>query len=271
MFESISNNFGAGVIQFKDVQESNYIVLNAKFTVDSGSDAYKAAKELEITVPDLTIERSALGFAVCQYKDRRSYSSGVSVYDGGTVLKSWVKDKNTIVIEKLDEFDDRGELTFWIHSLYCQLNQGGNTIRGTKTRITFEAETKYVYWSYDSFCVIFDKWVLLHAQISSTSWSGDKYDWPVTFKGLPEDIDTEIPVMLSVCYGNDKLGGVNPTTLKAGLWTSKAEDREMGFGNTGSYPFLYAYIIRDGETTSDDSNDNNGGYPDDYNPDNGME
>ena len=150
----------------------------------------------------------------------------------------------------MDEFDDRGELTFWIHSLYCQLNQGGNTIRGTKTRITFEADPKYVYWSYDSFCIIFDKWVLLHAQISSTSWSGDKYDWEVTFKGLPEDIEAEIPVMLATCYGNSKLGGVNPTTLKAGVWTCPMESRETGFGNTGSYPFLFAYLVRDVEEES---------------------
>lgn len=253
MFTSTGNNFGAGVIQFKDVQEANYIVLNAKFTADSGSDAYKAAKQLEITVPDLTIERSAMGFAVCQYVDRRVYSSSTSVYDAGTVLKSWIKDKNTIVVEKLPEFDNRGELTFWIQSLYCQLNQGGNTIRGTKTKLTFEAGPKYVYWNYDSFCIIFEKWVLLHAQISSTSWNGDKYDWEVTFKGMPSDVEADIHVMLGVCYGNDKLGGVNPSTLKDGVWSIKAEDRESGFGNTASYPFMFAYLVRDGETESTDT------------------
>ena len=46
MFNSISNNFGAGVISFKDVQESNYIVLNAKFTCNPPTAAYQAAAVL---------------------------------------------------------------------------------------------------------------------------------------------------------------------------------------------------------------------------------
>ena len=53
MFNSTGNNFGAGVIQFKDVQESNYIVLNAKFTCNPQSQEYQAADVLEIYVPTL--------------------------------------------------------------------------------------------------------------------------------------------------------------------------------------------------------------------------
>jgi len=61
MFNSISNNFGAPQIQFKDYQAPNYVVLNAKVTFDPTNAAYQACDQLEITVPDLTIDRSTIG------------------------------------------------------------------------------------------------------------------------------------------------------------------------------------------------------------------
>lgn len=42
MFNSISNNFGAGQITFKDYQAPNYVVLNAKVTFDPTNPAYQA-------------------------------------------------------------------------------------------------------------------------------------------------------------------------------------------------------------------------------------
>ena len=70
MFNSTGNNFGAGVIQFKDVQESNYIVLNAKFTCSPQSAEYQAAEVLEIKVPKLSISRSTIAGVVARYKKR---------------------------------------------------------------------------------------------------------------------------------------------------------------------------------------------------------
>ena len=101
MFNSISNNFGAGIIQFKDVQESNYIVLNAKFTCSPQDNAYKTAEVLEITVPALTIGRSTEAGVIVSFTDRREYYGRIENYDACTVAKSWVKDANTLCIEKL--------------------------------------------------------------------------------------------------------------------------------------------------------------------------
>ncbi len=100
MFNSISNNFGAGQITFKDYQAPNYVVLNAKVEFDPTNSAYQACQQLEITVPDLTIDRSTIGGVFVRFIETQHYSWGDAIYDGGTVLKSWIKDKNTIVIEK---------------------------------------------------------------------------------------------------------------------------------------------------------------------------
>ena len=61
MFYSTGNNFGAGQITFKDYQASNYVVLNAKVTFDPTDPDYQACDQLEIYVPDLTIDRSPMG------------------------------------------------------------------------------------------------------------------------------------------------------------------------------------------------------------------
>ena len=135
MFNSISNNFGAGQITFKDYQASNYVVLNTKFNFDPTNADYQACEQLEITVPELTIDRSAVGGVFIRFVEDYHYSWGGSVYDGGTVLKSWIKDKNTIVIEKQPWFDQNGPLIIYILTLYPQLNQGANTIENTMQRL----------------------------------------------------------------------------------------------------------------------------------------
>ena len=71
MFTSTGNNFGAGSIQFKDYQAENYVVLNAKFTYDPTDAAYLAADVLEIYVPDLAIDRSAVAGVIMRFRDVR--------------------------------------------------------------------------------------------------------------------------------------------------------------------------------------------------------
>ena len=81
MFNSTGNNFGAGQIQFKDYQAPNYVVLNAKVTFDPTNPAYQACDQLEITVPDLTIDRSTIGGVFVRFIETQSYSWGDAIYD----------------------------------------------------------------------------------------------------------------------------------------------------------------------------------------------
>ena len=124
MFVSISNNFGAGQIQFKDYQCDKYVVLNAKFTVDTGSAEYLAASRLEIKVPDLSIGRSVEVPVAIRFTDRRTIGGEQVNCDGGTVLMSKVRDKNTISIERHPLFDNKGVVTIIISAMYATLNNG---------------------------------------------------------------------------------------------------------------------------------------------------
>ena len=93
-------------------------------------------------MPDLSIDRSAVGAVFIRFVEDQHWSWGDSVYDGGSVLKSWIKDKNTIVIEKQPWFDANGPLIIYILTLYPQLNQGANTIKGTPS----VSDTRPLWW-----------------------------------------------------------------------------------------------------------------------------
>ena len=68
MFKSISNNFGAPGITFRDFQTDRYAVLNARFQYDPTNEAYLAASELEIKVPALSLSKSTDAGVFAVYK-----------------------------------------------------------------------------------------------------------------------------------------------------------------------------------------------------------
>ncbi len=248
MFNSISNNFGAGVIQFKDVQESNYIVLNAKFTCSPQSAEYQAAEVLEIYVPGLNINRSTEAGVIARYKERGVSYGYPYIYDGGTVLKSWVKDERTICIEKLPVFDNQTELIIYIQTLYCMLGQGGNSTKGKEKRITATSEENALRFSSSyCFCVVFEKWIFYHMMFDGVSWAFRNLDWEAFFDTLPEDVTADVPIISAYNYGNDKLGCITESRLEGGYWMLPKDERGDGFENTANYVFSFGYLIRDRE------------------------
>ena len=246
MFNSTGNNFGSGVIQFKDVQESNYIVLNAKFTCSPQSAEYQAAEVLEITVPALSISRSIEAGVIARDKERGTSYGYPYVRDGGTVLKSWIKDANTLCIEKLSCFDDKQEIIIYIQTLYCMLGQGGNASKGKEKRITATSEDNALRFSTSyTFCVIFKKWIFYHMMFDGATWALRNLDWEAFLDTMPEDVTADVPVIASYNYGNDKLGGITESRLEGGYWMLPKDERGDGFENTGNYVFSFGYLVRD--------------------------
>jgi hypothetical protein len=251
MFNSIRNNFGAGTIQFKDVRESNYLVLNASFTYRTDNADYLAADVLEITVPDLNIDRSANTAVVMRFIDRRESYGSPLLSDGGTVLKSWIKDKNTICIEKLTAFDSHPEMIIYIQTIYLQLNQGGNGIMTTRKNLEPRQREQYLNWGSYSFCVIHPKWVFIHMFYNSCQYAYRGSDWQCVFDALPTDVKGDIPIIMGTSYDNPKAGGINISHIEDGVWTMLASERNFGFDNTGNDVFGMAYLIRDKEFEPD--------------------
>ena len=77
------NNFGAGDIRFQAFIEENYLILNSEVSFDPSNDQYQAVSQLEILVPDLPIEKSAI--------------TGMLMFGtlngekNGTAIKAWIK------------------------------------------------------------------------------------------------------------------------------------------------------------------------------------
>jgi len=243
MFNSTGNNFGAGTIQFKDYQASNYVVLNSKFSYRTDSADYLAASQLEIYVPDLAIDRSAEVGVFVRILDRRTEYGSQNIYDGGTVLKSWIKDKNTIVIEKLTDFDDKGEIIIYILTLYPTLNQGSNTVKGTKTNLSPSQPTKYLFWEMDTFFVTFEHWVFLTMHFSRCSSQYQDQPWECTLPNFPTDVTADVPF----CGGSNQY---NPTVdemcevhIENGEWSNA--ERSGQFFSSGYEPFIFVFLVRE--------------------------
>ena len=110
MIQSTGNNFGAGVIQFKDYQSEHEIVLNGSFEYNDTNEAYQNAKVLEVYLPNLSLSRSAVAGCFCAAMGPYAWM--------GTTAKCWIKNRNTLCIEKLDLWPDRHQRKIWIFTLF---------------------------------------------------------------------------------------------------------------------------------------------------------
>ena len=100
MITSKGNNFGAPAIQICDFQSDDFIVLNARFDVDTTTEEYQQAEQLELYVPNLAISRSSVTSCFIKSEELlwegKSYEELVPL---ATTVKTWVKDANTICFE----------------------------------------------------------------------------------------------------------------------------------------------------------------------------
>ena len=244
MFNSISNNFGAGVIQFKDYQEENYVVLNAKFSYNTTSPEYQTADVLEIKVPDLMIDRSTETGVFARFVDRPILFGSEHNYDSGTVIRSWIKDKNTICLEKFESLECADEVIVYIQAMYVGKHKDSTASKITKTYATFIQPTKYLY-TYDVVCVIHEHWVFFHCTFSSVSYAYRDLPWEAEIQGLPTDFSLDVPFPGGYCQGHSNMDGLSEARIENGIFTN--EERVDGWGSTGYTPFLFFVAVRDTE------------------------
>ena len=214
MFNSTGNNFGAGQISFKDYQAENYVVLNSKFSFDPTNADYQACEQLEIYVPDLSIDRSAVGAVFIRFVEDQHWSWGDSVYDGGYIL-----------------------------TLYPQLNQGANTIKGTQQRLTMTTPDNYLRFGYETFMVEFEHWVFIHLFFSGCTYAYRDSLWEVTMEELPADITADVPICGGGNQFHPECDGMAEAHIENKVLSNQR--RVMGFWDTGHDPFVYAFLVRD--------------------------
>ena len=245
MITSIGNNFGCNAIEIKDYQSEKVVVLNTKFTIDPKNEAYKNASVLEIYVPDLTFAKSSN--SSCYIRSEQLMwpdQSYRKTYGVGTVLTTWIKDKNTICIEKLPIYDELESIDIILATLYVQ--------KGKRTTIKKSKVTKlnFVYQNYDMYesdviCVVEEDWCFLTASFSDNGYNYMKEDFVITLEGFPTDVNIDIcitgfPHQADVLGGGTYLG-----RLENGVITiPKPSASNSG---TSYEPFIYFFAVRDKE------------------------
>lgn len=151
------NNFGAGDIRFQAFIEDNYLILNSEVSFDPSNAAYQAVEQLEIYVPDLPIEKSAI--------------TGMLMFGtlngekNGTAIKAWIKNKNTIVVEKVTAWNDNETITLVFSISFVQRNVKGSINRLLWKMISLldmvgNISTYQTYWTFT------DEWVFLAVTFS---------------------------------------------------------------------------------------------------------
>ena len=247
MFKSISNNFGAPEITFRDYQTDRYIVLNARFTYDPADEDYIAASELEIKVPDLSLSRSTDAGVFAVYRDERTYQwdDTPSRYHFATVLRSRIRDRNTLCIEKLNDFDAYGPVTVYIYAMYSALNTGENTVLSERTRLNISTVPEMSTALFTSACVVTPDWVSLNL-ILPYSISSVKEDIEIVMDGFPTDaVCGELPVIGVSNQLHQALGGVHYASIRDGRMIIPYATRNTGYSSADS-PFVSLVLVRDG-------------------------
>ena len=234
--KALANNFGVAEIEFRDWQEKGLVILNGVVGIDTDNEKYKAAEVLEITVPDLSINRSAVTAVFL----RSSKADGAS-----TIVKSWIKDARTICVEKLPEFDGFGPLTLYFASAYVTLGQRMDCPLNTVIRPSIVNGSQS---ATDTKAVVTDNWCYLY--ICFDKFAGDDYKdaFECTLEGLPEDIDITFPVVTASAYSYTF--GTPTSVCRLNGKTLSCEGR-LAFGEGSNQgDFINIFIVRSG-TDSD--------------------
>lgn len=242
MITSISNNFGCGPIQMKDYQDDKMVILNGKFTVIPTNDDYRNCEVLEVKVPDLKIGRSAETF--CYITTKETMAKGTYYeYEAmvATVCKTWIKDRNTICIEKFGVYDDLEEFTIWLCGMYPVVGQRGEVKVYDRTRLQYKALQTTVSPS-DLVCVVEEGWTFLHFYYYNAY--GIRKGTPIEAElvNFPTDVDVEIPIL----GGNQQSNHGGCYWTEAGVKDGKflVPEPEGYMGSTGYAPFVMAYLVR---------------------------
>ena len=197
MIIATGNNFGAYIIQLKDYQSDKMVVLNGRLELDPTSEEYQAAQQLEIYVPDLSIPKST---TTAVFQHGKSWAKPMV-----TALKSWIKDKNTIVIEKpivLKSASAQPELDFFCAYVPKGVRFAPQPLN--PTQLTIENPTlPNMSISYQQ-CFITDHWVFLAIQVRGTRAETEGEEFAFSLSGLPNDITADVPFFFNAySYSED--------------------------------------------------------------------
>ena len=239
MITSTGSNFGVTGIQIKDYQTEDMAILEAVFEVDPSNADYQACDVMEIYVPSLRFKKSleSTGFIVYEAEDDPRYPH--ESRNASTVIKVWIKDENTICVEKLGIYDDKEAFKIFISSLFVPSGKRIPFQKHTKTSLSCTSEALYMRSGY-SFAVIENDWMFLVLGFGSYNYSHRDEVWAVNIQGLPDGFTRDVLIVGGSDWSEPGMGA-SYGHIENGVLT--IEKHAGGWGSTGYEPFLYGYFI----------------------------
>lgn len=207
MITATGNNFGAGTIQLKDYQSDKMIIINGRVPLDPSQEDYEAASQLEIYVPDLTLEKST---TTAVFLHGLTWEMKYV-----TAVRSWIKDKNTIVLEKPPIFRSAGSSP--VLDFLCAYVPKGVRFDIQDMALTSlaiaDSTSESAEIGYQQ-CLITDNWVSLAIQLVGFRGENEGDPFSLRLTGLPNDIAADVPFFFN-SYTNSYPGSFEiPMTIE---------------------------------------------------------
>ena len=233
MIISTGNNFGAGYIEFKEFVSENMVILNGRFSFDHTAAEYINAKVLEIYVPELPMKRS-LETAVFMVFDNQ-------IGRMGTIVKSWIKDKNTICLENFEEPERFGNREFWFACAYLPMGQ----------RNTFEVEGQVdlklenFSWSQReeyACAIVREKWAYICFVIEGFYQSEANVPYSIDLTNFPTDIVADVPYVVQTTNKSGWGSHIVSCTISDGKFNNPGNSEQLL--KDASSSFVKVFIVK---------------------------
>ena len=230
---STGNNFGAEPVEFKVVLNENYVILNGRLLFDRNTEEYKSVDVLEIYVPDLSMKRSMETAVFMNYTSKQ--------YDrNGTIVRSWIKDKNTICLEKVEVNAAYTDFEFVFFCAYLPKGQRETFIVDGEIDLQIENLPKNMYCEH--YCAyVCDSWALICLGIENIGAVDFGTQFTLDLVNFPKDISAELLLSCPMGYAQGWGNSTLPARIQNGQFIcdgyTELQDPQVSCG------VIKAYIV----------------------------
>lgn len=235
MLTITATNFGIypNDIQIKEYHDSNMIVLDGEFDVDTTVQEYDGIRPMTLTVEGLPFDKSRSGTALVTV-----LSKGVKY---ATITKVQVKDKNTISISKILPYKSAGAYAVRLSTVLIPEYASGD-IR-LNPRNTYTPINKGNADDIEIHTVEHTGWMMMAFKASSLSFDDNTRTVEMSIPGFPVDISCSLPILYNEGLWVDLGSKYYPASIHNGILTISKDDNADEASGTGN-KFSRIIVVR---------------------------
>ena len=231
-----ATNFGLAPseIQIKEYRSANLLVLDGEFIVDTSAEEYSGIRPMQLSVADIPFSKSRPGTALVTV-----LSEGVKY---ATITKVWVKDKNTICIDKILPYKSAGSYKVKLNTMLIPERITGEVALHQRTDHT-PSVTKGEAPGLEIFTIQSDDWFILTLKATSLTFDTDSQTVEISVPDLAENASSSFPVLYNEGLWVALESKYYPATLENGTIVISKDGNADEASNTGN-KFTRIVIVR---------------------------